>query len=205
MEDILITQTFIDRLDETVDRKTAIKIFLQKFEETEGNFQESFQKVADTYNITISEVQYLYHEDDWAMKIVQRETEQALVKQVLQNKKWLNDRDIVYNLGQHVLAKITKDFNEKGIMPFDIDKLRSDPKHMEKFLKMMKDLSSIQATSNDNITKSIMITQNNETIINTTQKEVTNDKINEILNDEGLIKDGEFKPKKEEKEEKNEN
>ena len=189
MDDSLISPRFKDRIA-NVDGKLAFELFYKHFEKT-NNFQESFNQVADQLKITSSEIQYLYHKEDWALKIVKNEAELAIVEQMMAKKTWMKDSQNLYSLGQTVIAQLLEDYEKEGKLPFDVEVIRKDPRLFEKFVKTMETLANIKLTTDDNITKSIIINQHHQTHIDSISG-VDNDKINDILNREGLIQDGEF-------------
>ena len=196
MDDILISPIFKDRIAK-IDSEFAFELFHKQLEKTD-NFAESFNHVADQLDITSSEIQYLYHKEDWAFKIVKNEAELAIVEQMMAKKTWMKDGQNLYSLGQTVIAQLLEDYEKEGKLPFDVEVIRKDPRLFEKFVKTMEILANIKLTSDDNITKSVIINQHHETNIDSISG-VDNDKINDILNREGLIQDGEFQVKKEKK------
>ena len=126
--------------------------------------------------MTQSEIQYLYHEEDWAFKIVKNEAELAIVEQMMTKKTLMKYGQNLYSLGQTVIAQLLEDYEKDGKLPFDVEVIRKDPRLFEKFVKTMETLANIKLTSDDNITKSIIINQHHQTNIDSISG-VDNDKI----------------------------
>jgi hypothetical protein len=192
-----LSSSFLDRI-KSIDSESAFELFLMKFEKTKGSMSKSCAYVADELNITPPEVEYLYRTQGWAVKIVDREAEDALAKELVAKNTWLKDRKKFYEMGKAFIDGLIEDFDKNGELPFNKELIKKDPKHLEKVLNIMERLSSMKMSGNESIARNVIINQqHNETTIN--ESGVDDNKISKILAEEGFTQDGEFvkKTKKE--------
>ena len=193
MTNNLISARLKDKLAK-IDNDDAFQMFYMKYDET-SSFADAFQYVADKFDLAVPEVEFLYRTNDWAMKVVDIETQNAMVEQIKAKNSWLQDSKLLYKMGQGVIMELFEDF-EKGVLPFNVDKLREDPRHMKDFVKIMETLSSIKMTGSETISKQIIVNhQHNEETTNNyinAPSDEKRDRVNRILDDEAFIVDGKF-------------
>lgn len=191
-----MTESFRQQV-ESIDKEGAFELFVREIQLNKGKYVPTFQNMGDELGLDPSLIDYLFHTEKWALKLIERETELALTEEILAKKDWLETRKSLYEMGKATINKLVEQFND-GDLPFDVKLLKSDPKHLERFLKIMESLASVKMTGNESVIKNVVVNQqvNNET---TNVSGVDNDKINNILNKDGFVENGEFKVIKREK------